>query len=203
MAAVIGAAGVWCAAPLVTAAAGVMAMVLVARAARLLPPGLTLQPQGAAERLAVLDPALVADLARTRRALTRPELIAHLRRVVTRLVEVLALLRADGRHLSHRELRLVDERLHQLARHAFRLATSVDRLARLGGDEDAAGARIASTTEQSAGYLDALAQRLAELKGHILDLHRAEARRELLAGPLRALWEHEGQLESAAVLAEA
>src|SRR5581483_11223515 len=97
------------------------------------------------------------------------------------------------------ELRHVDGRLRDLVRHAQRAALSLERLRAHGARSDA---RLQATRAEILAYLRSLPPRLDEVRARAGEMHRADARRELMAGPFASLWELKSQVDSAIEIAE-
>ncbi|HEY1588002.1 MAG TPA: hypothetical protein VGH63_20020 [Polyangia bacterium] len=144
---------------------------------------------------------LLDETVRVRKALTDKEVLSALQAVMQAYAQLAGTLSADGLHFVRAELRQVDARLRELVRHAQRAALSVQRIGLNVADRERQ-ARARSTRTEILTYLGSLPARLDDLRGRTSEMHRADARRDLLAGPFASLWEMKGQVEAAIEIAE-
>ncbi len=114
--------------PLVPVAAALTSLLLVAGSARFVPERLSISRPIADQTLAVIEPAVLAEVRAARAGLSDPGAARRLRSCVDHVAEITWVIRANGAHLLQPDLGRLDEQIHQLLRQTTKLAVSADRL---------------------------------------------------------------------------
>ncbi len=193
----VGAAAAFYGVPWVPLAAVVAGGAAVVSLLRIVPRELRLEADHVSARLE-LDPGLASEIHAARHDLREAGATALLREAVTGFVEALVLLRASGAHLHLPELARADRQLLEHLRRTVAVCGSAGRLSMA-----IAGAppeRAAELERSRAALLEELAdvpRHVAALVASLAVIEGAEARRELLSGPLRSLAEIQHDLDAA------
>ncbi len=195
---IVGGAAAFLGVPWVPLAAVVAGGATVVSLLRIVPRELRLAPDLVSARLE-LDPGLGSEIHAARRDLREPRATALLREAVSGFVEALVRLRASGAHLHLPELARADRQLLEHLRRTVAVCGSAGRVAT--AITAAPPERAAELERSRAALLEELEdvpRHLASLVASFALIESAEARRELLAGPLGTLAEIQHDLEAAA-----
>ncbi len=184
--------------PWVPVAALVATVSVVVSWVRVVPRELALEASRLSARLEI-DAGLQAEVHTVRRELRDLRVIELLRACVTGFLDAMVRLRASGAHLLLPELARADRQLLEQLRRTLTVCASAGRLSM--AIADAPPERAAGLERSREGLLEELEhvpQRIAVLTASLALLDGAEARRELLAGPLGTLAELQHGLDAAA-----
>jgi hypothetical protein len=183
--AVAGAAGAL-GVPVVPWVGALTAMLVVLRAARVVP-GRLFIPQTTADRLlGSVEQDMLIESHKALKNLRQPHTVDLVRTCLDHMTEISSVVRWNGGHLRQRELETMDRQLHQLARQTIRLAENADRLPQESKNE------VSERHAKRARVLGEIRRRLGEIQDALtklrLDvLQGAAARSDTLAAARRTM----------------
>jgi hypothetical protein len=177
--------------PLVPIAAVLTSLILVGSSARFVPARLSVSKPIADQTLAVVDPAVLAEVRAARAGISDPGAARRLRTCVDHVAEITWVVRANGAHLLQPDLGRLDGQIHQLLRQTSKLAVSADRL-RAPEEEAAPRAprvKLDEARSEIERSLEDIEQALARMRNDVRELQGAEVRGQTLTEPRRVLTE--------------
>jgi hypothetical protein len=190
----IGAAAEALAVPLIPIAAVMGVGLLVWRAVHAVERRITVSPANMQTLFRPIDPALFANMRRTRERLANPDLLALFGQCADAYAELSWLLRADGASIANRSLRLVDARLRNLMSQTCAIAQAADGMRNSSATPRAPAGR----DPDSMSVLTTIRDRLVSLQPPLSESRTEERRREAVASAMSAVAEIDEAIQRAA-----